>query len=554
MSISTSRRSVLSTLGVAAFGSMASSVSPAAARAKTTDHGSAGVAKGSPVAAAGWKVEYAVRPNGLRGANGMRVAPDGRKLYITQVHFRRISTLDLSTGALSVLAPEGGGGDDVDFDSAGNMYITAEDNVTERSPDGRSRDLWIEGDFHNSNGIHVAGDRIFVDEEAPHGRLMELFRDGRPPRIIAKDLPFPNGLRLHSDGNIYVPMGLDKGRIMRVPVEGGPVELFVGDLVYPGAVKFAPSGELFVSESDTGRIYAIDMNTRQKRLVGQSAAGMDNFDVGPDGRVYTSCFMDGGIHTLSPKGEHSVLIPGSFIGPWGLAAGPDGVLYIADSWSYAEYRDPGSVRRPANVISDLSYPMPACNIAVGADGGLIFATANRIKAYSPTSGSKTLASGLIGLRGLAAGPDGRIFATQEALGHVVEIMPDRSVTIVADRLKWPSGLAYAGGTLYVAEAGSGRLLAIRDGKITTLLEGLDEPHGVAATAANVYVISAASGRLHRVSRDTGQAEVIARDLPVRSARSPCAPAAFFTGVAAVSDRKIYVSGTDDGSLVRVIAN
>ena len=69
--------------------------------------------------AAGWRCTQLTPPSALFGANGMRIGPDGR-LYVAQAFGSQISAIDLDSGAVSVISPQGGpivGPDDLAFDS-----------------------------------------------------------------------------------------------------------------------------------------------------------------------------------------------------------------------------------------------------------------------------------------------------------------------------------------------------------------------------------------------------------------------------------------------------
>src|SRR5579864_68321 len=133
--------------------------------------------------AAGWQCAQLTPPSALFGANGMRIGPDGR-LYVAQAFGSQISAIDLNSGAVSVVSPQGGsivGPDDLAFDSKGTLYATEvmSARVCARSPNGDVR--IIADNVTGANGITIHQDRIFMDECRPDGRLWELFADGRAP-------------------------------------------------------------------------------------------------------------------------------------------------------------------------------------------------------------------------------------------------------------------------------------------------------------------------------------------------------------------------------------
>src|SRR3981081_4186966 len=93
--------------------------------------------------AAGWKCTQLTAPSALYGANGMRIGPDGR-LYVAQAFGSQVSAIDIVSGAVSVISPQGGpivAPDDLAFDSKGNLYATEvmSERVCARAPNGEVR-------------------------------------------------------------------------------------------------------------------------------------------------------------------------------------------------------------------------------------------------------------------------------------------------------------------------------------------------------------------------------------------------------------------------------
>ncbi len=145
----------------------------------------------APQVAAGWTLARLHPASGLFGANGMQFGPDDR-LYVAQAFGSQVSAIDIESGRMETLSPQGGpivGPDDVAFDSHGNMYVTEVMSawVSMRSPSGEVRVLADE--LPSANGITIHRDRVFVDEHRRGGRLFELYPDGsRAPRLIADNL------------------------------------------------------------------------------------------------------------------------------------------------------------------------------------------------------------------------------------------------------------------------------------------------------------------------------------------------------------------------------
>ncbi len=77
-------------------------------------------------AAAGWTLSRLAPPSRLFGANGIRTGADGR-IYVAQVSGSQISAVDVDSGMVEAICPQGGdivAPDDLVFDDAGNLYAT----------------------------------------------------------------------------------------------------------------------------------------------------------------------------------------------------------------------------------------------------------------------------------------------------------------------------------------------------------------------------------------------------------------------------------------------
>ena len=132
----------------------------------------------------------------------MRLAPDGW-LYVTQVFGSQITAINPVTGEKKIISPRGGAivsPDDLDFDSNGVMYVTEYLNsrVVARLPNGEVR--VVSDQVPGANGITVHKDRLFIDECRTGGRLLELFHDGRAPRVMADSWRCPTRARSDPTG------------------------------------------------------------------------------------------------------------------------------------------------------------------------------------------------------------------------------------------------------------------------------------------------------------------------------------------------------------------
>ena len=133
---------------------------------------------------------------------------------------------------------------------------------------------------------------------------------------------------------------------------------------------------------------------------------------------------------------------------------------------------------------------------------------------------------------------------------------------LAAGLDRPMGIAVnSDGTVYVAEAGAGRVVKMSGGQKETLADGLGDPQGIALSGSNLYVIDDKTKELIEIPlAGGGLRRIVASNLPVGAPPGViprllggvgdlCGPMHTFTGVAAGLDGSIYVSGDGEGSVL-----
>ena len=106
-------------------------------------------------------------------------------------------------------------------------------------------------------------------------------------------------------------------------------------------------------------------------------------------------------------------------------------------------------------------------------------------------------------------PDGGLAVAQEVGGRISKVTESGQTEILAEGLRQPEGLAVsADGTIYVAEAKSGRVLAISKTGISVVVEGLNNPDQVEfAPDGSLWITEDAKpGRLLRYT--SGRLEVV----------------------------------------------
>jgi streptogramin lyase len=258
---------------------------------------------------------------------GMTIGPDGA-LYFCDLDNQRIRRVDLKTKRITTIAGNGkrayagDGGPateaslnaphELAFDARGDLYFAERDNHVIRKVAMKT------GIVSTAAGTGVAG---FGGDGGP-GPQAQL----RQPHCI---IPYRDGTFLICD--------IGNRRIRRLHAGTGVIETYAGTgeaaptpdgapvgtapLNGPRTMAMAPNGDLYLALREGNAIYRIDAKTQTlHRIAGIGEAG------------YTG---DGGPALKASFGGSATGQAARVAGPKGLAYGPDGSLYVADTESHA---------------------------------------------------------------------------------------------------------------------------------------------------------------------------------------------------------------------------
>jgi DNA-binding beta-propeller fold protein YncE len=163
------------------------------------------------------------------------------------------------------------------------------------------------GQFHDPNGIAVAGGRVYVADSRNH-RIQVFTRDG----VFVEQWPVP-----------------DAGRPMNI--EAGPDQLYVADYW-----------------NDVIRIYSLESG-ELIRSIGGPGSGAGELDspggvaVGPNGHIFVADFFNQRIQELESdgtfvrqwgtNGEKGYILAGGFNYPIDVDVADDGTLFVVDGYN-----------------------------------------------------------------------------------------------------------------------------------------------------------------------------------------------------------------------------
>lgn len=189
--------------------------------------------------------------------------------------------------------------------TAGEWIVTtANGDVVQWAP-GRQESKPLASGYDRLMGVARGADGCVVFAEGPTGRVLAI--DGGNVSEIATGLDRPSGVAIGSDGTAYVAED-GAGRVVRIV--GGHVETVIDGLMDPHGLAFA-NGKLFVLDIGAKELIQVDP------AIGTRLTIAAHLPVGAP-------------HGVVPKPLGGV---GDMCGPMisftGLAAAPDGTIYVA---------------------------------------------------------------------------------------------------------------------------------------------------------------------------------------------------------------------------------
>ncbi|MFK4267456.1 SMP-30/gluconolactonase/LRE family protein [Streptomyces milbemycinicus] len=526
-----------------------------------------------------WEVRRLNPPNQLWGSNGVAFGPDGR-LYVAQFLAGQISAVDPATGDVEVIVPMDSpvqSPDDLAFGADGSMYITdlVPGRVWRRNAEGAY--TLVSDEVTNPNGITCIGDRLFINEMKPDGRLMELFPDGGGPVVLTEGLAMGNAMQLGPDGHLYYPHMLS-GQVWRIPPDGGTPEVVAEDVHQPVAVRFDQGGVLHVlSRGVEGIVTRIDVHGAGSRaLVHSGVVGLDNAAFDTENRMFLSSYASGGIMEMHSDGRTREIVPRGLDGPYGVTVDLGGTVYAADHYRLASPAVSLETSREAARESALDDEPGAVTTAaflcfshgIAADGELLHLTSQYgdVHTYDPVHGTtRNRASGLKQPLGIAVGPDGSLVVAEAGAGRVVAIDDNGTVTPLAEGLGHPVDVAFdEEGRCYVSDDRLGVVCRIDDGETVTVADGLGAPQGLAVLGDELFLVETDHRRLRAISLTTGETRIDAEDLPVGPPPGVVPrgqPALFaggmpgmairFAGLAVAPEGSLLLSANGEGTVLRL---
>ncbi|MFE0802773.1 hypothetical protein [Streptomyces sp. NPDC058812] len=517
------------------------------------------------------------RPNRLWGSNGVAFGPDGR-LYVAQFLAGQISAVDPATGDVDVVVPMDGpiqSPDDLAFGADGSMYVAdlVPGRVWRRDPAGEYS--LVSAAVTNPNGITCVGDRLFVNEMKPDGRLLELFPDGGDPAVLTGGLALGNAMQLGPDGHLYYPHMITN-QVWRIPPDGGVPEVVAENVHEPVAVRFDQGGVLHVlSRGVEGIVTRVDLHgTGSRTLVTSGLTGLDNAAFDAENRMFVSSYASGGVTELHPDGRTRDIVPRGLDGPYGVTIDLGGTVHAADHYRVASPEPSGEgTGGDVTTLALLTFAH-----GVTADGDLLHLTSQygTVVTYDPARrSSRTRATGLDRPLGIAVGPDGSLVVAEAGAGRVVAIDSGDAVTVVAEGLDHPVDVAFdEAGRCYVSDERAGSVLRVDHGDgdggegrtvtLATLADGLGAPQGLAALGDDLFTVETAHRTLRAISLTTKETRVEAEHLPVGpppGVAPRIEPALFaggmpglaprFAGLAAAPDGSLLLSANGEGTVLRL---
>jgi sugar lactone lactonase YvrE len=451
---------------------------------------------------------------GLNGPIGLAFGPDGN-LYVANLDDGTVSKVSTSGGTPSTFASGFNNPIGLAFDSAGNLYVADSENntVDEVTPTGVVTIL--ASGFNGPAGLALVAGRMYVTDAGNNtmsqvtGLAMPFALGGSAASgvaysaVTASPLTFGIGqTTLDITGTLLSDPGPDQTLTFTLgPAEGGAVlgSLSVNTLTIdePAKVQFRTGSETVNESAGTFSIPVTLVS--QSPTVSTFASGLDEpigVAVDSAGNVYVTNPLGGTVSKVTPAGHVSTFESG-FDFPTGLAVDSAGNLYVANynSDTVSEVTPAGNVSTFAKGLSDpFSLAFHAGNLYVANDGD------NTVSEVAPGGVVTTFATGFAAPSGLAFDSKGNLYVANNGSGTVSEVPAGGGTsTTFATGVIGPIGLAFdSAGNLYVADHDA--VSAVTPANVvSTFAPGLNDPCGMAFAAGSLYVANIANNTVSQIA-------------------------------------------------------
>jgi streptogramin lyase len=217
-------------------------------------------------------------------------------------------------------------------------------------------------------------------------------------------------------------------------------------------------------------------------VMARGIRGPRGIAAGPDGNLWFANTAADSIGRISPAGAVTIFSDPGLTGPSDITAGPDGNLWFTNSYADAVGRI-----TPAGVITLFSHPSISApqGIVAGPDGNLWFTNLSTIGRITPAGVVTSFTgTGVATPSDIAVGPDGNLWFTNSVYGagSVGRITPAGVVSnFTGTGVSWPQGIA-AGpdGALWFANTSNNSIGRITTAGVVSNFTGagVDRPKGI----------------------------------------------------------------------------
>jgi YVTN family beta-propeller protein len=512
-------------------------------------------------------LDVIVPPSHLHGVHGITVTPAG-EILVGSVVGQAFYRVDEATGAVTeVVGPPEGMADDLEAGPDGTLAWTAflVGKVYARTGDGPVR--LLAENLPSANSIAWSDDgRLFVSQVFGADAVWELDPAGAaPPREIVEGIGGFNGFDVGADGWLYGPVWFGS-KIVKIDPDGGTVVTVAEGFGTPAAANFDSRGNLWVVDTQRGEVVRVDVASGATEVVATTRPSLDNLAFSADDRLYVTNMADNGVYRVdTATGEVTTLVEGRLAMPAGLALWQDGdraTLYVADTFAYRTVDvvsgEVTTVRRMwGQGLEELDYPLSAWT-----DGDHVILagwSSGTVQVVDRASGdSIRMLHGFNGPTAALELPDGSLMVAEAGTGRLLAVSADGAERhALAEGLAAPAALELGDGEVFVSESASGTISAIglEGGARRVVAEGLALPEGIdLAPDGRLVVAEVGARRLVSVDPATGEVAELAGDLPIGLPGLEGAPPSYVTtGVAVAPDGAIYFTSDLENAIYRVPA-
>lgn len=266
------------------------------------------------------------------------------------------------------------------------VALTGQSQEPPLLPLGEPRVLWLASTEGEPRAVAVRPDGTVFLADAGSRRVQQVIGEGRELDSLPVSFGAPSDLAIGPDGSLWV-LDAQRGQIVRLAENGTPAQTISNTdlgLYQPRGLAISPDGTIWIADTGGSRVLKLAQDGTVLESIGPDIAGPEpirqptDVAVGPDGELFVVNGEGGALIRLTPDGvyeRHWAVLPADTERGSHLAIGADRSLWVSEpnGRRISRFTFDGTPSGVFDLLRDVRLLRVPVGIAIGPDGTLYVA-------------------------------------------------------------------------------------------------------------------------------------------------------------------------------------